>query len=119
MISEYRYFDVHFEDEVAIIRLGNPQFFNTENYSDLQEEFRQFAEEVRPPLLVVDFRHVTYCSTALISGLLQTQKRLAEHGGKVKLSRLSPDTREAFRSLRLDQTVFNIYETTGAALIDC
>ncbi len=118
MISEYRYFDVHFEDEVAIVGLANPQFFNSDDYSDLQEEFLRFAEEVRPPLLVVDFRHVTHCSTALISGLLQTRKRLAEHGGKIKLSRVSPNGRELFRWLRLDQTVFNIYATTGAALVD-
>ncbi|MBC8875349.1 MAG: STAS domain-containing protein [Planctomycetes bacterium] len=119
MLSEYEYFDVLFEDEVAIIRLADPQFFNTDDYSDLQEEFRQFAEEVRPPLLVVDFRHVTYCSTALISGLIGMQQRLATHGGKVKLSGLYPAARDIFRSLRLEQTVFDIYETTGAALIDC
>ena len=119
MISEYRYFDVNFEDEVTVIRLADPQFFNTDDYSDLQEEFLQFAEEVRPPLLVVEFRHVTYCSTALISGLIGIQKRLAKHGGKLTLSRLSPGAREIFRSLRLEETVFSIYETTGAALIDC
>ncbi len=118
MISEYRYFDVHFEDEVAIIRLGNPQFFNTDDYSDLQAEFRQFADEVRPPLLVVDCQHVTYCSTAVISGLLQMQSRVAKHGGKIKLSRVDPEARGIFRSLGLEQTAFDIYETTGAALGD-
>jgi len=69
-------------------------------------------------LLVVDFRHVTYCSTALISGLIETQRRLAKHGGKLKLCRLHPNAREMFRSLCLEQTFFSIYETTGAALID-
>ncbi len=119
MISEYRYFDVHFEDEVTVIRLADPQFFNTDDYADLQGEFLQFAEEVRPPLLVVEFRQMTYCSTALISGLLGMQKRLAKHGGNLKLSRLSPGAREIFRSLRLEGTVFSIHETTGAALVDC
>jgi anti-anti-sigma regulatory factor len=119
MISEYEFFDVHFEDEWAIIRLADPHFFNTDDYSDLQEEFLRFAEEVRPPLLVVDFRHMTYCSTALINGLIGMQKRLAEHGGELKLSQLSPGARDIFRSLRLEQTVFSIYETTGAALTDC
>jgi hypothetical protein len=47
------------------------------------------------------------------------QQRLAEHGGRLKQPRISPDARALFRSLRLDQTVFNIYETTGAALVDC
>jgi anti-anti-sigma regulatory factor len=118
MISDYRYFDVHFEDEATIIRLANPQFFTTDDYADLREEFLQFAEEVRPVLLVVDCRHVTYCSTAVISGLLEMQKRVVRHGGKVKLSCVLPVAREIFRSLRLEHTVFDIYETTGAALVD-
>jgi len=118
MISDYRYFDVHFEDEAAIIRLANPQFFDTHDYSDLQEEFRQFAEEIRPPLLVVDCQNVTYCSTAVISGLLQMQKRVVRHGGRIKLSRVPPEARDIFRSLGLEQTAFDIYETTGAALVD-
>lgn len=118
MISEHRYFDVHFEDKAAIIRLANPQFFNTDDYSDLQEEFRQFADEVRPPLLVVDCQHVIYCSTAVISGLLQMQSRVVQHGGKLKLSRVSPEARGIFRSLGLEQTALDICETTGAALAD-
>jgi anti-anti-sigma regulatory factor len=118
MISDYRCFDISFEDEVTVLRLGNPDFFNLEEYSELQEELLCFVEELRPPLLVVDFRHVTYCSTAIINGLIHMQQRLVQHGGKLKLSRLSPETHEVFRSLRLDRNTFNICATTGAALVD-
>jgi len=119
MISDYRYFDVHFEDEVTIIRLANPQFFDTNDYSDLHEEFVRFADEVRPLLLVVDCQHVTYCSTAVVNGLIRMQKRVVGHGGDIKLSRVPSGARQIFRSLGLEQTVFSIYETTGAALTDC
>ena len=118
MLTEYEYLDVQLEDEVAIIRLADLQFFNTDDYLNLQEEFLLFTEDVRPPLLVVEFLHVTYCPTILISGLLGIQERLAKYGGELKLSRLSPGVRDMFRSLRLDQSVFSIYETTGAALVD-
>lgn len=116
MISEYRYFDIHFEDEVAVIRLANPDAFSTDDYADLQEEFRRFADEVRPPLLVVDCQHVMYCSTAVISGLLQMRQRVARHGGNIKLSHVAEGARDIIRSLGLEQTAFDIYETTGAAL---
>jgi anti-anti-sigma regulatory factor len=118
MISEYRCFDIHFEDEATVLVLGNPNFFSIEEYSELQEELLCFVEEVRPTLLVIDFRNVRYCSTAIISGLIKMQKRLAKHGGKLKLSGLSPQTHTVFRSLRLEQSIFDICATTGAALID-
>jgi anti-anti-sigma regulatory factor len=119
MISDFRYFDIQFDDEAIILRLANPNYFNTDDYSDLQEELLCFVKEVRPALLVVDLGNVTYCSTALIGGLIQMRSRMAKYGGGLRLSRPSFETREILHSLRLERTVFDLYETTGAALVDC
>ena len=118
MLSDYSCFDIQFEDEAIVLRLANPNYFTTDDYSDLQEELRCFVEELRPPLLVVDLGNVNYCSTALIGGLMQSRSRMAEYGGELKLSCLSPETRDVLRFLRPERQVFQLYETTGAALVD-
>jgi anti-anti-sigma factor len=114
-MSSYQHFDARSDDGVVVLRLANPGSYDTVDYGDLQTELLRFAEETRPRLLVVDFSNVAYCSTAVINALMQVRKRLAEHEGGLRLSGLSAEVREAFQHLRLDGTVFRIYDTAEAA----
>jgi anti-anti-sigma factor len=116
MTSEYRCFKVRREGEVGILRLANPHLYGTDDYADLQTELMQVGREMRPRLLVVDLGEVSYCSTAVVNGLLQLRKELVKHGGELKLAGLSPEVREVFHCLRLENTIFKIYESTAAAI---
>jgi anti-anti-sigma factor len=116
MDPEYRGFDVRFEGDVPVLQLLDPRCYDTEDYADLQGELLRHAEDTHPAKVVVDFAKVQYCSTAVINGLIQLRKRLAQHGGQVKLSGLSSEVRQAFRHLHLEPAVFDIYDTAGAAV---
>lgn len=112
----YKHFDARTEDDVIVLRLANPDRYDTVDYGDQQAELQRFAEEQKPRVVVVDFGNVTYCSTAVINSLMQLRKRLTEYGGELRLSGLSPEVREAFGHLRLDGTIFQIYETESEAV---
>ena len=115
-MSCYQHFDVQSDDGVVVLRLANTGSYDTVDYGDLQAELLRFAEHTRPRLLVVDFSNVAYCSTAVINALMQLRKRLAEHEGTLRLSGLASEVRDAFRHLRLDGTVFEIYDTADEAV---
>jgi anti-anti-sigma factor len=116
MVSTYRRFEVRFEGGIPVLQLQDPRSYDTQDYAELQGELLRHAAEARPEKVVVDLANVQYCSTAVINGLIQLRKRLAQHGGKVKLSGLSAEVREAFRHLHLEPAVFDIYDTPGAAV---
>jgi len=117
MASGRRFFDIESRDEAIVLRLVDPRLSDSGEDHDLQAELPRFANEAKASLVVVDLGQVPYCSTAMINGLIQLQKRLAERGGKLRLSNLPSETREAFGWLRLDRTVFDIYDTKEAALV--
>ncbi|MDZ7291753.1 MAG: STAS domain-containing protein [candidate division KSB1 bacterium] len=56
---------------------------------------------------VVDFRDLEYISSAGLSVLLATQKRLSESGGRLKLKNMSKHIRDVFRYAGFDM-VFEI-----------
>ena len=118
MTSKYQCFDVEFQGDAAVVRPVDTRFFNTDQYRELLAELSRFGNETRGRPVVVDLDRVTYCSTAVVNGLIQLQEHLGEQGGKLKLANLSSETKETLRFLGLEQTVFATYETKEAAFAE-
>ena len=76
----------------------------------------QFIEENQPRKLLVDFAMVTHCSSAVINSMLLARKRLMAYGAVVRLCSMHKQVREAFSILRLDGTLFEIYESLPEAI---
>lgn len=113
---EFRHFEVRQFDGFTELYLVDTSFFDVPQYAELQSELFVFVEMYRPRQLVVNFDRIRYCSTALISGVLRSQKRLDEIGGELKFCGMSEPVRDAFMMLNLDGTVFDIYESESDAL---
>jgi anti-anti-sigma factor len=116
--SKYQFFDVEFQGDAAVVRPVDTRFFDTDQYRELLAELSQFGGETRARPVVVDLDRVTYCSTAVVNGLIQLQEHLGARGGKLKLANLSSETKHTLRFLRLDQKVFETYETKEAAFAE-
>jgi anti-sigma B factor antagonist len=86
--------------------------------NEVRDELVQLVAAKKPRLLVVSFNNVRRCSTAVVSGLLSTKKVVSQHGGEMRLCNMSEAIREAYRLLRLDGTVFPIYNTLSEAMAD-
>jgi anti-sigma B factor antagonist len=65
--------------------------------------------------LVVDCAQIGYLSSVGITALIRVHKRMAEHGGSVKLAAIQPPLARLLEITRLDQ-VFQIYPTVDDAL---
>ncbi len=113
---EFRYFEVRQFDGFTELSLVDTSFFDVPQFAELQGELFVFVEMYRPRQLVVNFDHIRYCSTALITGVLKVRERLDSIGGELKVCGMSKPVRDTFVMLNLDGTVFDIYDSESEAL---
>jgi anti-anti-sigma regulatory factor len=111
-----KHFVAEQRSDLTKIRLGNPAFFDTAQYAELQNELAEFVEEQGPGRLLVDLSVVEYCSTAVMNALLIAKERLESKGGLMIIFGVNDTVRGAFQRLNLDGTVFNICTTEDEAM---
>jgi anti-anti-sigma regulatory factor len=115
MVQQKR-FEVHVEGDVTVVRLKDPALYEMILISELHDELLQYVEQYQPRKLLVDFSAVNQCSSAVINSMLLTRKRMMGYDAVVRLCSMHPQVREAFRVLRLEGTLFQIYDSLPQAL---
>ena len=75
-------------------------------------EMVQRGDGQRMPLWIrLDFEHVTFMSSAMITKLILLHKAITVRGGRLVLGNLSPNVREVFKSTNLAM----LFDTDGAS----
>ncbi len=115
MITSER-FDVELDDDVTVVRLSDPKLYEMILITELHDDLLEYIEQHQPRKLLVDFAMVTQCSSAVINCMLLARKRLMSKGAVIRLCCMHEQVREAFRLLRLDGTLFEIYESLPEGL---
>ena len=115
-MAEYKRFEVEVDGDVNIVRLSDPRLHEMILITELHDELLGYIEEQQPRKLLVDFALVTQCSSAVINSMLLARKRLMKNNSTIRLCSMHKQVREAFRILRLDGTLFAIYESLPEAL---
>jgi anti-sigma B factor antagonist len=115
-MTAFKHFEIELCDDITVICLLDPKFFDTERYAELRHELIDFVEQQHPKSLLVDFSRVEYCSTALINALMTIKERVESEGGRMMISGMNEPARETFERLKLDGRVFTIYPTRADAI---
>jgi anti-anti-sigma regulatory factor len=115
MVSSKR-FCVDIDGDVTVVRLNDPKLYEMILITELHDELLQYIEHHQPKKLLVDFAMVTQCSSAVINSMLMARKRLHSRGAVMMLCSMHKQVRDAFRVLRLDGTLFEIYESLPEGL---
>jgi anti-anti-sigma regulatory factor len=108
-------FSVEQCDDVLIVRFVSTRYFDTDDYTQLQQDLVNFVERRQPDKLLVDLGNVEYCSTALTNALLMAQRRIQARSGIMKLFGLSEFVHETLHRLKLVDTVFSVCDDETAA----
>ena len=114
MTRQYQYFRVEQLDDVTILTLTVRDFRNQLANVEMKSEFIKYAQKDKPKYLIVNFENVERFSTELIGTMLSIKKLLGEEG-ELKLCCLEVILHDVFRLLKLDGTVFEIYDTVTNA----
>ena len=115
-MPEYKLFDVSHQGTVTVLKLCSHDMMDHLLSNELQTAVVAFVEQERPQNLLVNFNDMRRFSSETINALLRARKRLAAYEGEMKLCGMRPEIRDVFRVMRLDGTVFEIYETFEQAL---
>lgn len=112
----HKHFEVETDQGVTVVALTDLELLDQLLTYEMQEELLRFVEEQQPQRLIVDFQGVRRCSTEIINTMLRSRKRVASHGGDMRLCNMHSAIRDVFRLLNLDGNVFEIFDTRNAAL---
>ena len=82
---------------------------------ELGAELSQFSREQPPSKLIVSFRNVDLATSILINALIKLRAKIIETDGSIKLCAMTTIVRESFRVLKLDGSLFSIYDTEEEA----
>lgn len=115
-MPDYQHFSVRLVDGVTVVQVITPKLSDSLTVSEFQDELLDMIDTDRPLRVVVSFKGVQHCSTAVINGLLRAKKRLLVADGSLRLCGMIEVIRDAYRMLHLDGTVFEIDETLEASL---
>ena len=115
-MPETKLFEVNQHGSVTVMTLVSQDTMDHLLSNELQTAVVSFVEKERPQNLLVDFNSMRRFSSETINALLRARKRLAAYQGEMKLCGMQPAIRDVFRVMRLDGTVFEIYDTAAQAL---
>lgn len=81
---------------------------------EIQDDLLPTIEKAKEPNILLDFRTVTFMSSAALGTVIRVHKRCKQTGKKLKLCCIAPDIREVFAITTLDR-VLEIYDTAEQA----
>lgn len=115
-MSAYAHFEVTESEGVTVLDLADRHLLDLATINALFDEMVDFVETAQPKKLVLGFGRVVRLGTEMINAMLRVRKRVAPYGGELKICDMLPHVREIFKVMRLDGTVFEIYDTAADAV---
>ena len=91
----------HLTCPVVVLTIDEAQVMGDALADELRDEFLTVFDQTGAVDVVVDFRKVSYISSAGLRPLLNLVRRTRERGGRLVLCNLSPDVESVFEATRL------------------
>jgi len=114
MLEQDAHLEVGREGDVSVVRFADRKILEEVPIAEIGERLNALADAEPGIKLLLDFSNVEHLSSAVLSMLINLNKRVTEQGGKLKLANIKPQIFEVFKITRLN-TVFDIYDTTAKA----
>ncbi len=104
------------QNDVAVVSFATSRILDQSNVQQLGEELDSLVDEHKLEKIVINFRSVTYMSSAVMGKLVSLLKKVQAAGGKLALCAIEDSIYEIFEIMRFDR-MFNIYKTEDEAVI--
>ncbi|MGD2110544.1 MAG: STAS domain-containing protein [Phycisphaerae bacterium] len=100
---------------VRVIQFADRKILAEPAITEIGHELTGIVHDDENPKLVLSFKNVEHLSSAALGVLITLNKHVGEHGGKLRLSDITPQIYEVFKITRLNK-LFDIHETADKAL---
>jgi len=105
------------QNDVAVVSFATSRILDQSNVQQLGDEFDALVEKYKLTKIVVNFRGVTYMSSAVMGKLVSLLKKVKASGGRLKLCGIEDSIYEIFQIMRFDK-MFKIFKTEEEAVLD-
>ena len=116
MERTYKYFETLQTGQVTVLRMNGAELRDHLILDELSDELDQFGQDQQPDNLVVSLRELDWATSIVINALIKLRRTIIDGGGSIRLCAMKTSVRDSFRVLKLDGTLFSIYETEEEAL---
>lgn len=114
-MATYRRLEVAEVGDVSVVRLLDPKILDEAIIHELGQELTKLVEEEKRTKLVLNFSAVQFLSSSALGKLINLDKKVKSHSGKLKLSNIGQNIYEVFAITRLNK-LFDIKDDEAAAL---
>lgn len=115
MAEEKAHLRVSDADSVTVVHFEDRRILDELSISEIQDELTGLVASKPNIRLLVSFKDVGHLSSAALGTLIKLNNQVAEQGGTLKLSDISPQIYEVFKITRLNK-LFDIRDTEQDAL---
>lgn len=89
-------------DSIIVVRVLDTQLLDEQSIQEVSSEIIEAIQNATPPLLILDFSHVQFLSSAALGMLLKLRQDVKQVSGQVHLAGIRPEVMEVFKITRLD-----------------
>jgi anti-sigma B factor antagonist len=114
-MAQHRRLEIQEKGEVTIVRFVDRKILDDSNIQELGVELFQLVEDENRKNLLLEFTNVEFLSSAALGKLITLDKKVKQHGGRLKLSGIRPQIYEVFAITKLNK-LFDIKEREVDAL---
>ena len=112
----YRFFTTRVVNQTTIVQAVDPYLQGTTVAELVKLELAQIVKYSPNQHLVIDLANVKMISSSVISSLLTLKRQLASNGVSLRLCCMSESLRYVFKTLNMDGTIFEIFESVDEAI---
>ncbi len=114
MAEQESHLEIGREGGVTVVRFSDRKILEEIPISEIGDKLSTLAESEGGIKLLLDFENVEHLSSAVLSMLINLNKKVQQNGGKLKLANIKPQIFEVFKITRLNE-LFEIHDTTAEA----
>ena len=115
-MNDPKHLSIETHGEILIVRIVTDSLFDPLVVFDFDRELQEAVQTHQPKQVLVDFEHVQRTATGVINSLLLAKKSLIAIGGDIAFFNVSENIRHTYRVLRLEGTMFLIFDDEREAL---
>ena len=114
-MAKYRHLEVSEVGDATVVRFVDRKILDEANIQGLGQELFNLVEQEKREKVLLNFSAVEFLSSAALGKLITLERKVKDHGGKLKLCNIRPEIYEVFALTKLNK-LFDIKEDEADAL---
>ncbi len=114
MAEQNAHVEISREGGVTVVRFADRKILEEIPIAEIGEQLTTLIDSEDNIKLLLDFENVEHLSSAVLSMLINLNKRVAEQKGQLKLANIKPQIYEVFKITRLNE-LFDIRDSVADA----